>query len=222
MSHTEEEIKQEKIRHANQMDIFNPLEFGNSKILIVGAWGIGSHTVECLAKMWFSNLTVVDFDEVENHNIASQNYWPSQKGMLKVEALRENVLFKTWVEINIYNGKYHPDMAKGTDVVLMAVDNMDVRKEIADTARPKFGIIDWRMGWRSFTLYTFNPTYQMDRYLETWFPASEADPEICTSKAVSFNTYAIAGVVSGIISDLVQDKTVEFSKMVDLANYYMQ
>lgn len=213
---------EEKIRHANQTDIFNPITHWHHKILIVGAGGIGSYTAECLAKLWLSNITVVDFDEVENHNIASQNYWPSQKWMLKVEALRDNILFKTWVEINVINGKYTPAMAEDIDIVIMAVDNMDVRKEIVDTAKPRLAIIDGRMWGRVFYIYTFNPEYQLDRYMSTWFPASEADPEVCTNKAVSFNTYAIAWVVGATVVDVLTEKDIDFIRMVDLVNYMMQ
>lgn len=212
----------EKMRHANQIDIFNPMEYGDKRIFVVGAGGIGSITIECLAKIGFHDITVVDFDDVENHNIASQNYWPSQKWMKKVDALRDNVLFKSGIEIKTIDGMYDPSQAEGMDVVIMAVDNMDVRKQIAETAKPKYGIIDGRMSWRSFLLYTFNPRYQLEKYIESWFPQSEWDFEKCTAKSVAFNTYAIAGVLSALVSDIVQDKPTSFLKIVDLTNYMMQ
>ena len=60
------------------MDLFDPVAHGAKKILIVGAGGIGSTTAYTLAKMGCSNITVVDFDEVEIHNCSSQFYSAKQ------------------------------------------------------------------------------------------------------------------------------------------------
>jgi len=210
---------EEKIRHANQLDLFNPWLEGNKSILIVWAWGIGSDTTNCLAKMWFNNITVVDFDIVENHNIASQFYKESQKWMPKVESLRDNVLDFTGVEIKIYNRPYLPEDSLDKDIIILAVDNMDVRKEIVDNSKPTYGIIDWRMKWECFILYTFNPLYEMDRYMITRFPSAEADHELCTMKSVSYNTYAIAAFITKTCKDIVQNKDTEFMRVFDLSNY---
>lgn len=208
----------EKNRHANQIDIFNPYDHMNKKILIIWAWWIGWYTSECLVKMWLENVTIVDFDTVENHNVSSQNFWPSQKGMNKVDALADNVEFKTGIRPTTIVGKYHPDMAKWMDIVIMAVDSMDVRREIVDTAKPKIAIIDGRMWWEIFFLYTFNPHFQMEEYNRTWFPSSEADPEKCTAKSVCYNTMAIASHITKTCKNLVMGNEVQFSQIHDLVN----
>jgi molybdopterin/thiamine biosynthesis adenylyltransferase len=214
-----EDIKEQKTRHANQLSIFNPLIDGGKKILVVWAGGIWSDTVRCLAKTWFNDITVVDFDEVENHNVASQFYKESQLGILKVEALKQNVLDFSWVEIKAINGKYEASHAEWMDIVIMAVDNMDVRKEILDTAKPKLKIIDGRMGWEAFLLYTFDPVFEKQRYLESWFPASEADPEVCTEKSVCYNTSIIWWFVTKLCVDIAKDKDVQFLYVFDIKNY---
>jgi predicted nuclease with TOPRIM domain len=65
--------------------------------------------------------------------------------MNKVDALADNVEFKTGIRPTTIHGKYDKSMAVGMDIVIMAVDSMDVRREIADTAKPRLAIIDGRM-----------------------------------------------------------------------------
>jgi hypothetical protein len=100
----------------------------------------------------------------------------------------------------------------------MAVDSMDVRREIADTAKPRLAIIDGRMWWEIFFLYTFNPHFQMEEYNATRFPSSEADPEMCTAKSVCYNTMAIASHITKTCKNLVLWKDVAFSQIHDLVN----
>lgn len=214
-----EAIKEQKTRHANQLSIFNPLLDWDKKILIVWAGWIGSDTARCLAKTWFNDITVVDFDEVENHNVASQFYKESQLGISKVSALQENVKDFSWVDIKVINGKYQKEYADDMDIVIMAVDNMDVRKEIVETANPRLKIIDGRMKWEGFMLYTFDPMFEKQRYFESWYPASEADPEVCTEKSVCYNTSIIWWFVTKLCVDIVHNKDVSFLYVFDITNY---
>ena len=92
--------------------------------------------------MGFSDMTVIDFDTVENHNVASQFYKTSQIGLPKVEALAQNVLEFTAVEITAINGRYAPEYTKIADIVILAVDNMEVRRNIVETCEAKMAIID--------------------------------------------------------------------------------
>lgn len=92
-----------------------------------------------------TNITVVDFDTVEDHNLQSQFYREQDIGKFKVDALQEIVLEQSGVEINIINDKFHPDHVRGRDVVFTLVDNNDVRKEIVDACLGIEHIIDCRM-----------------------------------------------------------------------------
>ena len=58
-------------RYKNQSDIFTPIDI---PIHIIGIGGIGSWTAFILAKMGCQDINLYDFDEVEDHNIASQIY----------------------------------------------------------------------------------------------------------------------------------------------------
>jgi len=75
-------------RHKRQLGIVSPAQL-QSPIVVIGAGGIGSWAVLALAKMGCPNITVIDFDTVEDHNVATQFYKESQIKMFKVDALEE-------------------------------------------------------------------------------------------------------------------------------------
>ena len=63
----------------------------NFKVLIAGC-GIGSVIAECLLRLGFENITIVDGDTVEASNLNRQNYLQSDIGMNKATALKNRLL----------------------------------------------------------------------------------------------------------------------------------
>jgi len=64
---------------------------GNKKIGIAGAGGLGSNVAVNLVRSGIKNIKVADFDKIETSNLNRQFYFRDQVGMVKVEALRENL-----------------------------------------------------------------------------------------------------------------------------------
>jgi molybdopterin-synthase adenylyltransferase len=63
-------------------------KFHAQKIVLCGAGAIGSNMAENLVRQGFSDLSVIDFDRVENHNRHTQ-VWDSRSiGQLKAAALK--------------------------------------------------------------------------------------------------------------------------------------
>lgn len=209
-------------RHRGQYDIYNPELDKNPKIVIVWAWGIWSTTAYALAQMWLSNITVIDYDEVENHNVASQFYKESDLWKLKTESLKNNIKEFTWVEIKTINDKYRSEFTKDADIVIIAVDNMKTRREVVESLTTKtIRFIDWRMAWRAFELYNYIPVYENEIYFKTRFTDEEASPVTCTNKSVSFNTFAIASIISRFVIGIIKDEKQIMNKSqitVDLQN----
>lgn len=204
------------MRTKNQTTILNPELQPNILIIWVG-W-VGSMTALVLAKMWLKNITVIDWDEIEDHNVASQFYKEDQLGLSKVEALKENVLEYTWVEVTAIHGWRDKDTNKDiwfdieADIVILAADNMDVRKEAVDFFKDNLDtlIIESRMWGIEYMIQTFYPSVQYFERLATWFPQEEADPIICTEKAICFNTAVISGRIWEIVSNYIMWKPYEF------------
>ncbi|HUS87949.1 MAG TPA: sulfur carrier protein ThiS adenylyltransferase ThiF [Desulfosporosinus sp.] len=63
-----------------------------TRIGIAGLGGLGSNVAWHLVRSGFSHLVLADFDRVEASNLNRQFYFPDQLGLLKTEALAENLL----------------------------------------------------------------------------------------------------------------------------------
>ena len=63
-----------------------------ARIGIAGAGGLGSNCAQFLVRSGFKKIRLVDFDRVEAGNLNRQFYFAHQVGLLKVEALRTNLL----------------------------------------------------------------------------------------------------------------------------------
>jgi molybdopterin/thiamine biosynthesis adenylyltransferase len=75
----------------------------NTPILLGGA-GIGSAIAECLLRLGFETLTIIDGDVVELSNLNRQNYTEHNIAQPKVEALKERLLsINSQAKITIHN-----------------------------------------------------------------------------------------------------------------------
>lgn len=61
------------------------------RVGIAGAGGLGSNCAVALARAGVGTLVVADFDRVSSDNLDRQAYYLDQVGMLKVEALAQNI-----------------------------------------------------------------------------------------------------------------------------------
>ena len=194
-----------------QFDILQPSALN---ITIVGAGGIGSWTALSLAKMGYENITVYDFDKVEEHNIGTQFYKTEDIGRDKVHALMENILGFTGTEICFVADKATEPIT--ADVLILAVDNMKARKEISEQAQCQF-MIDARMGGQIFNIFSVMP-YEMERYKETLFADEDGVQEPCTAKAIAYNVFGIASFISNLVKRFDKGERMPFELNGDYIN----
>lgn len=140
--------------------IVNPLAF-DKPIHIIGVGATGSWIATILAKMGFSNFHLYDFDNVEEHNLANQNYTTEDLGKLKIDAIKEKMLLHNpEIEVETYNERVD-ETFQFDGVVFMLVDTMASRHEIYDNCiRNKISIdllIETRMSSDQGNIYTIDP-----------------------------------------------------------------
>jgi hypothetical protein len=166
--------------------IFDPINFGNQPITVIGAGATGSRIALSLAKLGVQNLTVYDFDIVESHNIANQAYGNNDIGKPKVQALAELIKLQTGLVINAMNERVTP-LTVISGYVFLLVDSMETRKTLwDDIIKFKFNIpymIETRMGIDQGRVYTINPTDvdNTDFWEKSWYPDGEAELSPCGS-----------------------------------------
>ena len=101
-----------------------------SVVGIAGVGGLGSAVAVALARIGIGTLILVDFDIVEPSNLNRQQYFVDQIGMLKVEALRDNLSrINPYVRIKIFPDKIDPNNVERlfgeAQVVVEAFDRAD-------------------------------------------------------------------------------------------------
>lgn len=103
----------------------------NSKVLVVGAGGLGSSNILYLLSIGIGTLGIIDFDKVSLDNLPRQVlYSESDVGRAKVDVLKERFANKNSdTKIVTYNEKLTKENAskiiKDYDIVLDCVDNFD-------------------------------------------------------------------------------------------------
>jgi len=67
------------------------IKLDGKKVFIAGAGGLGSNVAMLLARAGAPDFYIADFDVIKEENLNRQNYFISQTGLLKVDALKANM-----------------------------------------------------------------------------------------------------------------------------------
>ena len=111
------------------------------RIGIAGAGGLGSNTAMILARSGFRSFVIVDFDHIEPSNLNRQFYFQDQVGMLKVEALRRNLLaIDPTLDVTAHDlqltGENAATIFSHCDVLVEALDRAESKRMLAETWLP--------------------------------------------------------------------------------------
>lgn len=212
-----------------QLDIVKPSDLA-LPILVIGAGGIGSWAVLALAKMGCSDITVVDDDKVEIHNIPSQFYKESQVGGYKVDALTKNITDFTGISIiglPIKFEKYAKKFPEGAlqvnhpKIIISAVDSLEARKSIwkllkNDSVWELY--LDARMGGELLRLLVVAANFPstIEKYEKVLATKAKASEEICTAKAIVYNTFLCGGLIANTVKKFAKKEHVKLSLIFDI------
>ena len=146
------------LRH---MPIFNPANFGDRQISVIGAGATGSRVALQLAKLGITNIEVHDFDIVEKHNIANQLFTLADIGEHKVVALQKLILAQTGTRIKVNKERVTAKSKLEGEVIYLLTDTMDSRKEIWESGikmnLSRKLLIETRMGVDNGRVYSVVP-----------------------------------------------------------------
>lgn len=215
----------DKERFRNQRLIINDDKLAGLRFVVVGAGAIGSSFVIALSKMGARKITVYDFDNLEDHNLANQLYPKSLLGKPKVEALKQYAADFGDCEITAINAPWTPDNAIECEVVVSCVDNMAVREALytyyaAPYARlgafgtdgvvrldaPKL-FVDGRMGalvYRAFAVDMANEG-QVAHYKESLHTQAQGSQERCGHKSIIYTVYGVASMMCDLIKQWLME-----------------
>lgn len=124
-------LHEEILRGADAMQ-----KLASAKILICGAGAVGSNLAVNLIRTGLTNVSVLDRDRVEEHNIGTQVYAIDDIGKKKSDSLRNLIYREVGVEITSLpqelNDKNSAKILRDYDLIVDTFDNSISRKLIFD------------------------------------------------------------------------------------------
>lgn len=128
----------ELLRYSRQIllpewDMDAQLKLANSRVLMIGAGGLGNPAAQILVRAGLGFLRLVDFDTIEESNLQRQFLFQSSDiGLAKVQvAARELQKINPWTSIEPMNLKVDltnlPELLTDIDLVLDGSDNFATR-----------------------------------------------------------------------------------------------
>ena len=110
-----------------------------SHVAIIGCGGLGSNAAAMLVRCGVGELTLIDFDFVEESNLNRQMFFRDQLGSPKTSALRDTLLrIRPHVVLHVHQecvtAENLADLVGDADVVIEAADRAEVKAMVANTA----------------------------------------------------------------------------------------
>lgn len=213
-------VEKSEIDYWRQLDIFAPSKF-KKPIIVIGAGATGSYIVWLLAKMGCQDITVYDFDKVENHNLPNQVFGLEDVGKKKVDALAKAIETNTGIKIKTIPKKFTKGSLKG--IVFVLTDTMKSRKTIwASSIRYQLKVdlmIETRMEAEGGRVYAVKPAMpkQIAAYEKTLYSDAEAEESPCTRRAIVPTVATLAGIAVFTMISFANNKSFANEVIVSLS-----
>jgi len=201
--------------YLRQQGFFDPSENEHAAATFVGCGGIGSFAAFATAKLGVPNITLIDPDVVEAHNLPSQMYVPDHDGRLKIEALAERVLDECGTDPIVHAARITADGWIGDEgesmpgplrgVVVSGFDNMTARQNLWHKAvkhNPRVPLyIDARLDGQIIVIYSVNPLdgEAIKAYEGTLFDDEDVPTGLCTARAIIDVGFMVGSLISRMV-----------------------
>lgn len=189
-------VEQIDERYSRQRDIVPADRIAGCKATVVGVGAIGRQVAIQLTAMGIPWLQLVDFDVIEESNLASQGYLESDLDRPKVEATADLCSqINTNAEIVPIPERFRRSMQIG-NVVFCCVDTIHTRRLIWEAVKHKAGFFaDARMNAEVLRILTACDLQSRKHYPTTLFGSDEAFQGTCTAKTTIYCANIAAGLM---------------------------
>lgn len=173
-------------------------------VTLIGAGSVGGFVAMLLAKSGVTDLTVMDHDSIESHNVPMSTYGIADIARFKVDALKERIEADTGVSIKAVRAVYDGEPLSGT--VLACVDTMHARSIIWKAAKgnPRVDLfVDTRTLAAYSNVYVIDPHAEDDveEYEKSLYSDQDALRQSCGVHGVGYATVVVASsAVSQVLS----------------------
>jgi len=183
-------------RFSRQQDLVPMERLSACKATVVGVGAIGRQVALQLAAMGVPWLQLVDFDRVEESNLASQGYLEEDLGRMKVEATADLCRkINRNLEVHPVVDRFKRSMEVG-NVAFVCVDQIDTRRLIWEAVKNKVDFFaDGRMAAEVLRVLVASDAASRKHYPTTLFAAEEAYAGSCTAKTTIYCANVAAGLM---------------------------
>ncbi len=204
-------------RYSRQRDLVPPQRLAHRKATVIGAGAVGRQVALQLAAMGIPWLELVDFDVVEESNLASQGFLQDDLGRPKVEATADLCQqINHHLEVHQVNDRFRRSMDIG-DVVFCCVDRVDTRRLIWQAVRDRCSFFcDGRMTAEVIRVITACDVTGREHYPRTLFSPGRAYHGACTAKTTIYCANTAAGLMLAQFAKWLRGLPVEADLNVNL------
>jgi sulfur carrier protein ThiS adenylyltransferase len=187
-----------EIRYSRQRDIVPADRLSGCKITIIGVGAIGRQVALQLAAMGAPSLQLVDFDIVDESNLASQGYLQDDLASPKVQATaKQCLLLNHDLTVIEANERFRRSMDVG-NVIFCCVDKIAARSLIWEAVKNATSFFaDMRMSAEVVRILAAANEESRRHYPTTLFAAEEAHVGSCTAKSTLYSANIAAGLAIG-------------------------
>ena len=200
--------KDSLIRYSRQIILKNigivgQKKITNSKVLIIGAGGLGCPIADLLTRSGIGTLGIIDYDKVSLSNIHRQTlYVTNDVGKFKVKILKNRLnLINKEVKINIYNQKANEKnlikILNGYDIIVDGSDNFKTKFLLNKfSKRLKKVLIVGAISKFDGHIFTFDFRLKNSPCLKCFYQTEPSDDILnCESEGILGSTANIVGAI---------------------------
>ena len=175
----------------------------NSKVLVVGAGGLGCPVADYLSRAGVGTLGIIDYDKISLSNIHRQSLYDSKDvGKFKVDIIKKKIqLINPLIKIRIFKKKI---LDKNVDEL---IKNFDIIVDGSDNFKTKFLINKYSIKYKKILIlgaiskfdghvFTFNFKHRKTACLKCFYQSEPSD------EVLNCETEGIIGPVAGIIANI--------------------
>jgi len=202
-----------------KINIQGQIKIHNSKVLIIGAGGIGSPAILFLARAGVLNIGVVDHDKVSKSNLHRQIFFDQKDiGQKKVLVTKNKIRhLDKKIQINIFNKKINESnlksIIKSYDYIIDGTDNFKSKLNINDVCA-KFKKKLFIGAVSQFDAHIFFFDFQKNgSCLRCFMPSEPKVSPRCQDEGILGTVTGTAGTI--IANELIKDVTDIGSSLVN-------
>ena len=200
--------KSSLIRYSRQIVLKNVGTFGqkkiiNSKVLIVGAGGLGCPVADLLARSGVGEIGIMDYDKVSLSNIHRQTlYTAKDVNKFKVDVVKKRLnLINKYIKINTYNRKASEKNLNNI------VNKYDIIVDGSDNFKTKFLLNKYALKFKKILIvgaiskfdghiFTFDFDSKKSPCLKCFYQSEPSDEILnCEAEGILGSTANIVGAV---------------------------